>query len=169
MKQLWIAIVVLFVLGVIGSIFLGFQYWQYRSMSKNEKDNMVNLLKDSLSLDQLEQSGQEFIDRVIPQVIADWSVEKYLSYMQAKESSDKELGIITMYLSNVAREYGSMVKYLDSQGDIQLRGSSIKDAVVFAEYSVRAIFEHKGETTFKVSLTKTPGEDQWYLEGFHGL
>lgn len=169
MQRLWITIIVTLALGLVGAIIAGVQYWQFKSAPEDEQQRMIQTMMELASLDQLKSTSQAFVDQLVPAVAKQWSTENYIERLDPQRTSAKELSIVQMYLANVANEYGPMNRYLGAKGDIQLRGENMSDAVVFAEYTVRAVFQNKGEVEFKVSLSKNPGSDQWYLEGFHGL
>ena len=169
MKQLWIALIVGLVLGLVALIIYGFQYWDYQNSSEEEKSHIKGVMTAIVSMSSLEKSGGLFVDRIVPEVLSSWSSDTYVSFVNPDRSSDKETSIIKMYLYNMSQIYGELTQYLGSKGEIQFRGDSIKNAVVFAEYDVNVVFEKKGETLFQVSLSKDPDQDQWYLEGFHGL
>lgn len=169
MKRLWILIIVTAVLGFVGLIALGIQYWQFRSVPEDEKQRMISAIMELASMRELQRTSQTFIDEIVPAITAQWSPDSYLSYVKPHVMSGKEKSIIRMYLGNVGAIYGSLVEYRGSEGDIHLRGNSIQDAVVFADYQVTAIYRDKGQVQFRVSLSKDPGTDQWFLEGFHGL
>jgi hypothetical protein len=165
-----ISLIVSGVLGLVWLVMVFIQYLNYQEVTPEEKQRIQNTVYEMFQRGEAKKAAQGFINRIVPEILKSWNVDKYLASMDKRHMTPQQEMAARYSFSNLEGIYGPMIRYVGSEEDLlDLRGTSLADAYLRATFLVKGVFKNKGAVQFKVSASKEPGVVDWHLEGFHGL
>ena len=170
-KRLWIFLIVS---GFLGLVFLGFfliNYYQYHQYSPELKKDFKNKISQMLNPQLLKKEGKLFIKTMLPEILKNWDIKSYSKFIQKERFSSEELSVFPFYLHRNQEIYGSLKEYKLSEGNVYLKGTSLKNAFIYAEYVVNDLFEKMANKKihFTLAIFKVSLKNKWFLENIRGI